>query len=309
MRTKITRLVLVGIWVVNLSCGTGTQSEEGIITSTSDLNGVGHDSIFRPQEFKGRFKPVVSVLGTFHFTNSESHDYRDAYAVDGLSSLRQKELEVLIARLKRFGPTKILIERNRIAYDSLIQRQYLHYKDGDSLFQRNDEVYLIAFPLAKQLGHTKVFAADATADWFGADLDWAHFDEEHYLKSRNQFKKSQRYDYETTYRKEDSLKSVLSILDFYKLINTPKAQKYNHQIYLTETVLSGAGDNYIGADAVARWYRRNLRIFSNTLDLVDFDTQERILIIYGASHIWTLKQFFQDSPDFEYVEINTFLYP
>ena len=283
--------------------------ENEMINDKSGLDNilVYSDSLYDTKKFVGRYKPKVSVFGTFHFTNSDMHDFMDTYKVDGLNKTRQEELLELIEKLQSFQPTKILVERNRIAFDSVIAKEYKVYNEQDSTFQINDEVYLIAFPLAKQLGHKKVFASDAEATWFGADLDWENFDESEYLKERKQFRKSYRYDYEYTYKKEDSLKSVLSLLDFYRLINSPKVQHYNHQIYLTETVLSGAGDNYIGADAVARWYRRNLRIFSNALDLVDFDKEERILIIYGASHIWTLKQFFQDSPDFEYLEINDIL--
>ena len=81
----------------------------------------------------------------------------------------------------------------------------------------------------------------------------------------------------------------------------------DHQAYLTETALTGAGDNYIGADAVAWWYRRNLRIFANAYDLTNFDKEERVLLIYGSGHVWQLRQLFTDSPDFEYLEINDYL--
>ncbi len=262
---------------------------------------------FDTRRFAGKHKPQVSVLGTFHFANETTHDYNDKYSVNGLTADKQRELRVLREKIARFKPTKIVIERNRVTADSLIQVQYQKYLATDSLPQKNDEIYLLAFPLAKQMKLEKVHCSDADADWFGADLDWDNFDEEAYLKERNQYAKANRYDYFKTYEVEDSLKSVLPLLDYFILTNSPQLQLYNHQIYLTESVLSGAGDNYIGADAVARWYRRNLRIFANVLDFADFEKQDRILIIYGASHIWTLKQFFTDSPDFEYVEINTFL--
>ena len=262
---------------------------------------------FDPNHFEGKHRAQVSILGTFHFTNSDLHNYVDQYSVDALAEKRQAELKVLREHIAKFQPTKILIERNRISYDSTINAQYEAYLSGTWDAEENDEVYLIAFPLAKQLNLKKIHCSDARADWFGVDLDWENFDEEAYLKSRNQLEKASRYGYEQAYEIEDSLKSVLSLVDYFRLINDPQSQHFNHQVYITETVLSGAGDNYLGADSVARWYRRNLRIFSNVLDFTDFNQEERILIIYGASHIWTLKQFFKDSPDFEYVEINSFL--
>ena len=305
---RILRAVNILLMLLSSSCDMNkSKPRNSAETATIKKSSFPYDNIYNTTEFKGENKPKVSILGTFHFTNNALHDYNDTYKLNGLATSRQQELQELVEKLQSFRPTKILIERNRIAYDSIITQEYQRYYEQDSTFQINDEVYLIAFPLAKQMRHNKVFASDAVAPWFGMDLDWENFDESAFLKERKQYKKSNRYNYETSYKKEDSLKSVLPLLEFYRLINSPKVQLYNHQIYLTETVLSGAGDNYMGADAVARWYRRNLRIFSNTLDLVDFNKEERILIIYGASHIWTLKQFFQDSPDFEYLEINSFL--
>jgi hypothetical protein len=86
------------------------------------------------------------------------------------------------------------------------------------------------------------------------------------------------------------------------MLNNPKNRLKDHQAYLTEMILEGSGDNYLGADAVAKWYRRNLRIFANAYDFTDFDREERLLLIYGSGHVWQLRQFFMDSPDFEYIE-------
>jgi hypothetical protein len=89
-------------------------------------------------------------------------------------------------------------------------------------------------------------------------------------------------------------------------LNTTENRLKDHQAYLT-SIIEGAGDNYLGADAVANWYRRNLRIFANAYDLTDFDTEERLLLIYGSGHVWQLRQFFIDSPDYDYVEVNEYL--
>ena len=90
-------------------------------------------------------------------------------------------------------------------------------------------------------------------------------------------------------------------------MNNPKNTLKDQQSYLTDVVLTGAGDKYIGADNLARWYQRNLKIFSNIYDLTEFDKEERILLIYGVGHVYQLKQFLTDSPDFEYVEVNEYL--
>jgi hypothetical protein len=100
---------------------------------------------------------------------------------------------------------------------------------------------------------------------------------------------------------------VIPLKEFLHRINLPSNRLFDHQAYLSGTALAGAGDNYIGADALGRWYRRNIRIYSNTYDIVNFQEAERVLLIYGSGHVWQLRQFFSDSPDFDYIEVSDFL--
>ena len=118
---------------------------------------------------------------------------------------------------------------------------------------------------------------------------------------------STRYNYDAFYEIGDSLKTVQTLTEHLIFENNPKNRLKDHQAYLTEVFLEGAGDNYLGGRWSGRWYRRNLRIFANAYDLTDFDKEERLLLIYGAGHVWQLRQFFMDSPDFDYVEPNEYL--
>lgn len=47
----------------------------------------------------------------------------------------------------------------------------------------------------------------------------------------------------------------------------------DNQAYLTELILTGAGDSYLAVDTVGNWYRQNMRIFANAFDLIDFDQE------------------------------------
>ncbi len=138
-------------------------------------------------------------------------------------------------------------------------------------------------------------------------MDWDNYDSDPYLKSRKQYEKSFRYDYNALYERSDSLKTVLLLTDYLKLENTREQSLKGHQAYLTETILEGARDHYVGADADGKWYRRNLRIFANAYDFTDFKKEERLLLIYGYGHNWQLRQLFSDSPDYDYVEITDYL--
>ncbi len=261
-----------------------------------------------PDEFIGKHKAKVTVLGTFHFDNPGLDSYKHQFPFDILSDKRQKELNELLDALEKFQPTKIMVEVQRIKGDSIFNSRYKDYLNSTfDISEKRSETYQIAFRLAKRLGHRRIYATDTKKlKWFGADVS-DDYDVDAYLKSLGQWEKYNRYDYQSASRYQDSLKSVLSLRKHLHFLNTPSNRLKNHQGYLTEWALEGAGDLYIGADATARWYQRNLRIYANTYDFVDLDKEERVLLIYGSGHVYTLKKFFQDSPDFEYIEINNYL--
>jgi hypothetical protein len=58
----------------------------------------------------------------------------------------------------------------------------------------------------------------------------------------------------------------------------------------------GEPGDWAGADLVADWFRRNIRIYSNVLQLVDSPT-ERVLVIFGAGHLAWLQHDFASNPD------------
>jgi hypothetical protein len=261
-----------------------------------------------PSIFIGKHKAKAMVLGVFHFDNPNLDSYEPKFPFNILESKRQSELDKLLSKIAEYNPTKILIEWPRIKMDSITNERYQNYLKGTfEIKGKSNEVYQIGFKLAKRLGHKKIYCSDASADWFGVDLDWENYDEDAYLKSRGQFAKSNRYDYKSFYELGDSIKTVQTLTEHLYFINKTKNRLKDHQAYLTESILEGAGDNYLGADGVARWYRRNLRIFSNAYDITDFDNEDRLLLIYGSGHVWQLRQLFIDSPDFEYVEPNEYL--
>ena len=261
-----------------------------------------------PDLFIGKHKAKAMVLGVFHFHNPGLDSYKPKHAFNILEKKRQEELEIFLKQIVKYKPTKILVEWDRIKDDSIANERYLKYLTGTfSIDDKSNEVYQLGFKLAKKLGHKKIYCSDASAEWIGVELDWDNYDAEAYLKSKGQYKKSTRYDFQSFYELMDSLKTVQTLTEHLGMLNSPKNRLKDHQAYLTDLILEGAGDNYLGADAVTKWYRRNLRIFANAYDFTDFDREERLLLIYGSGHVWQLRQFFIDSPDFEYIELNEYL--
>jgi hypothetical protein len=72
------------------------------------------------------------------------------------------------------------------------------------------------------------------------------------------------------------------------------------------TTWMGFPDHHIGADLVGEWYKRNLRIYANAWRAVEPGT-DRVLLMMGQGHVWTLRQFFRENPDFEVVPVDEVL--
>lgn len=261
-----------------------------------------------PNLFIGKHKAKAMVLGVFHFHNPKLDSYKPKFPFNIFENKRQSELDTLLKKIAEYKPTKILIELPRIKMDSTMNERYQKFlTDSFDISDKSNEVYQIGFKLAKKLGHNRVYCSDSYPGWCGAEIDWDNYDEEAYFKSKGQYEKAKRYDYKSFYELTDSLKTTQTLTEHLLFMNRPARSLKSHQAYITESVLQGAGDNYLGADRVANWYRRNLRIFSNVYDLTNFDKEERLLLIYGSGHVWQLRQFFKDSPDFEYIEPNKYL--
>lgn len=56
-----------------------------------------------------------------------------------------------------------------------------------------------------------------------------------------------------------------------------------------QVVPYGDPDDYAGADLLAAWYQRNMRIYQNIVKLVE-SSNDRILVIFGAGHLAWLRQ-------------------
>jgi hypothetical protein len=68
----------------------------------------------------------------------------------------------------------------------------------------------------------------------------------------------------------------------------------------------GEPGDWAGADLVSDWFRRNMRIYSNIVQLVD-SPNERVLVIYGAGHLGWLQYSFASDPSFRLRKLAEFV--
>nr|WP_298997211.1 DUF5694 domain-containing protein [uncultured Allomuricauda sp.] len=278
MKNKITFLLL-GI-LAQLSLAQNTPTEK----TKAD---------FFPQE-----KTKVLVVGMFHlsYPGLDNHKTKDDSKIDVLKEPKKTEVTELVEYIKKFKPTKIMIEAK-----TDWNERYKKYRTG-AYRDKRDERYQVALRVAHEMDLDSIYSVDAKtlqselfekdsvlAKSFIENIDWKASDP--YLDSAFKW-----YDY------RDSQVKQKHILTYFKEMNTREAHNTNFGLYLTGQM---ATEDYDGADNFTIWwYNRNVRIFSNILRLTE-GPEDRILAVFGNGHAAILRQLFEASPQYEFIEFGS----
>jgi hypothetical protein len=247
------------------------------------------------EQLRNPSEPRVLLLGTFHFQDAGLDAYKPAFAFDIRSAQRQRELEEVITRLAAWRPTRIAVEAP-ISRQGRLDSLFALYPGSGTDTLRN-EIYQVAFRLAKRLALPGVHAIDAPARSFDPDMtreEWARRDS---AVARGPLS-STDWDarHMALYRWDDSLKSVRPLRETLLYANDPKRLRAGHGHYLVGRVLDGERGDYFGADGfLNNWFNRNIRIYSNVMRLIR-SPDERVLVLIGAGHVPILKHLLETTP-------------
>jgi hypothetical protein len=230
-------------------------------------------------------KAEVLVLGVYHMANP-GHDIFNTQADDVLAPKRQQEIAQLIDVLKKFKPTKIAIEEN--VWSKRAAHEYADYLSGKYTLTRN-EIDQIGYRLAKEAGHANIYAVDVDGDFPYQRLI-------NYAKGSGRAKDLDAIQNEISemVKAQNGYLAAHSVLETMLYINSDARVAQADGFYYRQAHFGEAGD-WAGADLLADWYQRNIRIYSNVIRLVD-SPNERILVIYGSGHLGWLRHDFESNP-------------
>jgi non-heme chloroperoxidase len=234
-----------------------------------------------------RPRAEVLVLGTYHMSNP-GRDIFNTEADDILAPQRQAEIAQLIAVLREFRPTKIAVEAG-VGNDRIAER-YADYVSGGSDLSRN-ETEQLGYRLARELGHETVYPVDADGEFpFPRLVKYA---------------KATGREAEINAMLEEGGEVAAAFSAYLASHTILETLLYmNSEEYIAEGVggyfeMAEFGEqwDWAGADLVSDWFRRNMRIYTNIVQIVD-SPNERVLVIYGAGHLGWLQYAFDNNPNF-----------
>ena len=226
----------------------------------------------------------VLILGTYHMANP-GHDMFNMQADDVLSEKRQREIAQVIDVLKKFHPTKIAVESG--VYNRRAEKEYADYLAGKLTLTRN-EIDQIGYRLAKELGHSAIYAVDIDGEFpFQPIMNYA--------KATGRSKELDAIENEVgaMVKAQGEYLASHTVLETLLYMNADDKVAQDVGYYLRYAHFGEAGD-WPGAELLASWYRRNIRIFTNIAQLAG--PNERILVLYGSGHLGWLRQDVANDP-------------
>jgi hypothetical protein len=228
----------------------------------------------------------VLVLGVYHMANPGS-DIFNVQVDDVLAPKRQAEMVQLIEVLKRFHPTKIAVETD--VSSKRIPHEYADYVAGKRELARNEKEQ-IGFRLAKELGHKTVYPVDVDGEFpFQRIVNYVK------ANDRSQEMDSLMGEFGGRVKALDAYLASHTILETLLYLNADDSVAQELGFYYRLARFGEPGE-WAGADLIADWFRRNIRIYGNILQLAD-SPDERVLVIYGSGHLGWLQHSFASNPD------------
>jgi hypothetical protein len=228
----------------------------------------------------------VMVLGVYHFDNP-GRDLLNIRSEGIMTPAKQKEIEAVLDVLKKFHPTKIVIEAP--VGSAKVQQQYADYLAGKYSLTAN-EIDQLGYRLAKELGHTRVYPVDVQFP----------FDFEEVAKFADAHQQSLIVNGAFEVAKQEVAKiqdhvDHGTVLETLRYMNDPTQVAKGHSFYMMLANV-GAGEDYPGAKLLGEWYQRNVEIYGNIRKVIE-KPEDHVLVVYGSGHLYWLERDVIDSGD------------
>lgn len=277
-------LSLLLILVLLFSC----QSNDKYVTSYDESN------------IKWNKTQKIKVLnfGTFHFGYTPDKNKTE---FDENDKNNQKQAHEIAQLLSEFKPTVILVEYQP-NYNIELQKTFEEYKKNpNTQFKNINEVQLIAYELGRLADTKRIYGIDHQLGYnyrIGEDVKENHIDSVTYnlLKTDPfKFSKNKVKDFDKLPLKESLL--ILNSDDY-----------LNYLINVNADILTYVGkeNSFQGANEASKFYKRNLRMFSN-LNRIPLSENDRVFILMGGAHTAFFRDFLSRSLKYENIPVENYL--
>lgn len=242
-------------------------------------------------------KIKILNFATFHMGASSDANTME---FDENDRKNQEDAKRISEMISKFRPTIICVEYP-VEKDTLLNREYNNYlNDPEQGVSWYGEIGLVAFQVARMNGLERLYGIDHKMDYNYMIAN--EIVNEIDSVTLNDF-------YENPFKDNPELGTDMDSLNFLeklKLMNHPKFLDFLIAVNADMLTFAGTDGNFEGADEAAKYYQRNLRIYSN-LNRIPMTKDDRVFILSGGSHTAFLREFIGRSPKYEMVDTFEYL--
>ncbi len=246
--------------------------------------------------FKDKFDDAIPVLnfGTFHMGYTPD---ATKVAFDKTNKKNQQEVHAIAKLLAAFRPTVIVVERVPERNGELLTEYQSYVKTPGMEFKNLSEIQLLAYEVGRLSGATRIYGID-----FHENYNYMLFKT---LRQKTDSITIPQYNKLVEAFAKTRNEKTMGVKDRLKLINHPQSLDYLINVNADLLTYVSTEGNAEGADQAAKFYHRNLVMFSN-LNQLPLTKDDRVFILMGATHTAFFNDFFRRSP--KYLPVNTFAY-
>lgn len=243
--------------------------------------------------------PAIQVLnfGTFHMGSTSDATKTE---FDEHDKENQEKVHEIARLLARFDPTVILVELPP-KYNTALQSEYQAYRENPQMsFGHPTEIELLAYEVGRLSDTKRIYGIDHKMGYnykIGHEIENV-VDPEWYLGYFN--------DPLAHHPVEDPTSDAMSLKEKLQITNQPEFLDFLMNVNADMLTHAGTADGYEGADEAAKFYQRNLRMYTN-LNRIELQPGDRVFIVMGAAHTAFFRDFMRKSPKYQMVDTAEFL--
>jgi len=241
----------------------------------------------------------VEVLNFATFHMGETSD-ETSVEFDEEDKKNQSDAQLIAKLIAEFKPTIICVEVPPKKNDELNQRYQKYLENPKNISSYYGEVGLVAFEVGRICNVDRLEGIDHKMSYnyrIGSEIinsiDSTTFNDYY----SNPFKSTPELSIDN---------NELTLMERLKLMNSSKFLDFLINVNADMLAFAGTKDGFEGADEAAKYYQRNLRIYSN-LNRIPMTKDDRVFILSGGSHTAFLNEFMKRSPKYEVVNTFDFL--
>ncbi len=241
-------------------------------------------------------KVQVLNFATFHMGQTSDASSTE---FDENDQKNQKDAKAIAAMISAFKPTIVCVE---VPWEKSqeLRETYKAYLSNPEPTTYYGEVGLVAFEVGRLSGLSNIYGIDHKMGYnynIGREIENSIDPTTFNSYFEDPFKSNP----ELTYKLDS-----LSLLEKLKMMNHPKFLDFLINVNADILAYVGSKEGFEGADEAAKYYHRNLRIYSN-LNRIPMTVNDRVFILSGGSHTAFLNEFLNRSPKYETVDVFDYL--